>query len=190
VPANQIVDLNPGDIFVHRNVANLFLHTDLGALSVLQYAVEVLKVRHIIVCGHYGCGGVIAAVRDKQFGLIDHWLRNIKDVVDVYRPKLELYLQSVTDQPQSPSGADGSSDPVQKMLDVVCELNAMKSLQNICQTNIVQNAWSRGQDLSVHGWCYRLADGLINDLDLCVSNEYELEGKIAQFLARRFPEKK
>lgn len=164
VPANQIVGLAPGEVFVHRNVANVVTHTDFNCLSVIQYAVEVLKVRHIIVCGHYGCGGVKAALQDQPFGLIDNWLRHIKDVYETS----EL-ANSATDRAQ--------------LADRMCELNVAAQVRNVCHTTIVQDAWRRGQPLSVHGWIYSLRDGILHDLDLCISDPdrlasiYRMRGK-------------
>ncbi|KAI9021301.1 carbonic anhydrase [Hyaloraphidium curvatum] len=148
VPANQIVGLLPGEVFVHRNIANCVNHTDLSCLSVIQYAVEALKVKHIIVCGHYACGGVLAAMGTKQYGLLDNWLRAIKDLYYIHHHQLEPI-------PDFSARAD-----------LLCELNVARSVENVCHTSIVQNAWSRGQKLSVHGWCYRVDDGLIRDLHL------------------------
>jgi carbonic anhydrase len=156
VPANQIVGLLPGEVFVHRNVANVVSHTDLNCLSVIQYAVEVLQVEHIIVCGHYGCGGVAGALADVPLGLIDNWLRQIKDVYD----RSDL------------SGSD-EVDSTQRT-NALCELNIAAQVQNVCHTTIVQDAWRRGQNLSVHGWIYSLEDGLLHDLDLCISNPEQL----------------
>lgn len=156
VPANQIVGLAPGEVFVHRNVANVVSHTDLNCLSVVQYAVEVLKVRHIIVCGHYGCGGVKAALEDVPLGLIDNWLRLIKDV---YRS----------------SELNGSGIDPEAVVDRLCELNVAAQVRNVCYTTIVQDAWQRGQELSVHGWIYSLKDGLLHDLELCISGPGQLE---------------
>jgi carbonic anhydrase len=152
VPANEIVGMKPGELFVHRNVANIVSHTDFNCLSVLQYAVEALKVRHVIVCGHYGCGGVIAAQKNKRLGLIDNWLRHVQDVQEKYRGILE----PITDE--------------EERQDRLCELNVIEQAVNVCQTTVVQEAWSRGQDLTVHGWIYRLDDGLLHDLGLCVSS--------------------
>jgi carbonic anhydrase len=152
VPATEICGLNPGEMFVHRNVANVVVHTDFNALSVLQYAVEVLRVEHVIVCGHYGCGGVRAALENRALGLIDNWLRNIKDVYDKHRAEL-------SHQSMSP----------QQRLDRLCELNVADQVANLCYTTIVQDAWARGQSLTVHGWIYGLQDGLLKDLDLCIS---------------------
>ena len=147
VPANQIVGLDPGDIFVHRNVANLVVHTDFNCLSVLQYAVEVLKVKHIIICGHYGCGGVAAALQNMEHGLIDNWLRNIKDLYEQH----EMLFRDI------------KSD--EERVNALCRLNVIGQVSNVSHTTIVQNAWNRGQDLSVHGWIYSIKDGLIKDLD-------------------------
>lgn len=147
VPANQIVGLDLGDIFVHRNVANLVVHTDFNCLSVLQYAVEVLKVKHIIICGHYGCGGVAAALQNMEHGLIDNWLRNIKDLYEQH----EMLFRDI------------KSD--EERVNALCMLNVIGQVSNVSHTTIVQNAWKRGQDLSVHGWIYSIKDGLIKDLD-------------------------
>jgi carbonic anhydrase len=152
VPANQIVDLAPGEIFVHRNIANLVIHTDLNCLSVIQYAVEVLKVKHIIVCGHYGCSGVKAAMDNHEHGLIDNWLRNIKDVYRLHREKI--------DAPQNE----------QDRLNLLCELNVVEQVGNVCHTTIVQSAWKAGQELTVHGWAYSIEDGILKDLNVCASN--------------------
>jgi len=154
VPANQIVGLAPGEVFVHRNIANVVSHTDFSCLSVLQYAVEVLKVRHVIVCGHYGCGGVAGALGNQPLGLIDNWLRHIKDVYEA-----------------SPlTGEDNGSSVVDKL----CELNVAAQVRNVCYTTIVQDAWHRGQEVSVHGWIYSIQDGLLKDLGLCISNPDQL----------------
>lgn len=152
VPANEIVGLAPGEIFVHRNVANVVVHTDLNCLSVVQYAVEVLKVEHIIVCGHYGCGGVAAALEGKSHGLIDNWLRHIKDVYHENRKTLNQ-IEDLTARRNK-----------------LCELNVEAQVANVCYTTIVQDAWSRGQQLSVHGWIYSLQNGLINDLEHCIDS--------------------
>jgi carbonic anhydrase len=156
VPANQIVDLLPGELFVHRNVANLVVHTDLNCLSVLQYAVDVLRVRHVIVCGHYGCGGVQAAFTRQRLGLADNWLRHVQDVETRHRDALARI-----------------ADPA-KRCDRLCELNVIEQVANLCQTTIAQDAWSRGQSLSIHGWIYRLGDGLLHDLGICVSDHGQL----------------
>ncbi|MGO4998759.1 carbonate dehydratase [Oceanisphaera sp. W20_SRM_FM3] len=155
VPANQLTGLLPGDVFVHRNVANLVMHTDFNCLSVVQYAVEVLKVKHIIICGHYGCGGVKAAMGDAELGLIDNWLASLKDLYQRYRKD----LLSVEDE--------------QRREDALCELNVVEQVANLCRTTIVQHAWQRGQELSVHGWVYGIQDGRLHDLDVCVSEKEE-----------------
>lgn len=158
VPANEIVGLMPGELFVHRNVANVVAHTDMNCMAVLQFAVEVLKVRHVIICGHYGCGGVKAAMGHTQLGLIDSWLRHIKDVYFRHREALE------------PIRTEGEK------VDRLCELNVMAQVYNVCYTTIVQNAWARGQSLSVNGWIYGLSNGLINDLKVSVSSPEEIPG--------------
>ncbi|HEV3145373.1 MAG TPA: carbonate dehydratase [Gemmataceae bacterium] len=158
VPANQIVGLLPGEMFVHRNVANLVVHTDLNCLSALHFAVEVLGVRHVIVCGHYGCGGVLAALRDDHLGLIDNWLRHVQDVRNKHHTQL----------------ARLSSEPERH--DRLCELNVIEQVQNVCRTTVVQEAWRRGQELAVHGWIYGLGDGLLRDLSMCVTSEGDLSG--------------
>lgn len=157
VPANQILGLKPGEVFVHRNVANLVVHTDMSCLSVMQFAVEVLKVEHIIVCGHYGCGGVHAACGTKHFGLIDNWLRNIKDIYALHRPELE----KITD--------------MQERGDRLCELNVVEQVKHVCHTTIVQSAWNSGHPLSVHGLIYSLSDGLLRDLAVRISSVQQLE---------------
>jgi len=152
VPANQITNTLPGDIFVHRNIANVVTHTDMNLLSVLDYSVNVLKVKHIIVCGHYGCGGVNAALGDKQVGLIDNWLRNIKDVIRIHEREMSTL-----------------KDP-QKRSDRLVELNAIESAANVMSTSIVQNAWASGQELSVNAWVYSLKTGLITDMLVSASS--------------------
>lgn len=156
VPATQIADVLPGEIFVHRNIANLVVHTDLNCLSVIQYAVDVLKVKHIIVCGHYGCGGIKAALENKEHGLIDNWLLNIKDLCRLHQEKLD-------------TAADGT-----ERLNLLCELNVVEQVANVCHTTIVQNAWKNGQNLTVHGWIYSIEDGILRDLNVCVTNPDEL----------------
>jgi carbonic anhydrase len=151
VPANEIVGLPPGEIFVHRNVANVVVHTDLNCLSVLQYAVDVLAVEHVIVCGHYGCGGVRAVVANASLGLIDNWLRHVQDVRD-------RHLESVA------TIADENA-----RIDRLCELNVVEQVRHVCQTTIVHDAWRRGQLLTVHGWIYSLQDGLLRDLQVSTS---------------------
>ena len=156
VPANEIVNLLPGSIFVHRNIANVVVHTDLNCLSVLQYAVELLQVKHIIVCGHYGCGGIKAALENREHGLIDNWLRHIKDIYRYHREML-----------------DAIDDERQK-LDRMCELNVVEQVANVCHTTIVQNAWKTGQQLSVHGWIYSIENGILKDLDVCLTGPDEI----------------
>lgn len=146
VPANEIVGLLPGELFVHRNIANAVVHTDLNCLSVLYYAVSVLKIKHIIVCGHYGCGGIQAALGDRQMGLADHWLRNIRDI---YYNKREQFEDSLSERDR---------------VNLLCELNVAQQVANVTHTSIVQNAWDQGQDLSVHGWIYDIGDGLLKKL--------------------------
>lgn len=145
VPANEIVGLLPGEVFVHRNVANIVVHTDFNCLSVLQFAVEVLKVRHIMVVGHYNCGGVRAALQPQNLGLIDNWLRNIRDIAVKHHDTLQAL-------------------PEGERLERLCELNVVEQVHNVCHTTIVQNAWARGQQLAVHGWIYRISDGVLHDL--------------------------
>ncbi|WP_299978513.1 carbonate dehydratase [uncultured Pseudoteredinibacter sp.] len=159
VPANTLVDLPPGEVFVHRNIANVVVHTDLNMLSVLHYAVAVLKVKHVIVCGHYGCGGVMAAMEDKSHGLIDNWLRHIKDVARFHKEELAKLPES-------------------ERIDRMCELNVMEQVRNVANTSVVKNAWSEGQELSVHGWIYNINNGVLNDLDMCVSDSLELSSEI------------
>src|SRR5215468_4405040 len=156
VPANQIVGLLPGDMFVHRNVANVVVHTDLNCLSAIQFAVEALRVEHIIVCGHYGCGGVLAALRDDKLGLIDNWLRHVQDV----RRKHQAQIDTLETETQRHG--------------CLCELNVIEQVANVCQTTVVREAWARGQTLAVHGWVYALRDGLLRDLGTCITAEGEL----------------
>lgn len=157
VPANQILGLAPGEVFVHRNVANLVVNTDLNCLSVIQYAVEVLKVEHIMVCGHYGCGGVKAACGHDQLGLIDNWLRNIKNTYALHQKEL-----------------DKINDAAEKS-DRLCELNVLAQVENVCHTTIVQNAWQRGQKLAIHGLIYRLNNGLLHDLATHIDSADQLQ---------------
>ncbi len=158
VPANQIVGLLPGEMFEHRNVANVVVHADLNCLSALQFAVEALKVRHVIVCGHYGCGGVLAALRDDHLGLIDNWLRHVQDV----RRQHQIHLARLPSEPERHAR--------------LCELNVIEQVVNVCHTTVVREAWGRGQELAVHGWIYSLRDGLLRDLAMCVTAEAELPG--------------
>jgi len=146
VPANQITNTAPGQIFVHRNIANMVIHSDMNMLSVLDYAVNVLKVKHVIVTGHYGCGGVIAAMSNHQFGLIDNWLRHIKDVYRLHAPELEQIAD------------------MDERCDRLVEINVIENVYNLCKTSIVQNAWETGQQLGVHGWVYSLSTGIITDM--------------------------
>ncbi|WP_372982886.1 carbonate dehydratase [Marinobacter sediminum] len=157
VPANQIVDLMPGELFVHRNVANVVVHTDFNCLSVLQFAVEVLKVKHIMVVGHYGCGGVRAALLNEGSGLITNWLRHIQDVRDLHQP----ILDQVAD--------------VKDRVDRLCELNVVEQVDHVTQNSIVQDAWKRGQPLTVHGFVYALHDGVLRDMGLSISSNDERE---------------
>ncbi len=155
VPANQIVDLAPGEVFVHRNIANVVVHSDLNALSVIQYAVEHLKVRHIMVVGHYGCGGVKAALDNKPMGLAGNWVRHVRDVYDAHRPALELLPESTRFRR-------------------LCELNVIAQVINTCQTTVVRDAWAQSQPLTVHGWIYDVADGLLKDLQMRIDADTPL----------------
>ncbi len=155
VPANQILGLLAGEIFVHRNIANVVVHTDLNCLSVVQFAVDILKVKHVLVVGHYGCAGVAAALANRRLGLIDNWLRHIQDI----RLKHATYLET---------------QPEERRADRLCELNVIEQVVNVCQTTIVQDAWDRGQDLTVHGWTYAIHDGLMRDLKMSVASNMEL----------------
>jgi carbonic anhydrase len=157
VPANQITNTAPGEIFVHRNIANMVIHTDMNMLSVLDYAVNVLKVKHVIVTGHYGCGGVIAAMSNKEFGLIDNWLRHIKDV---YRLHADELLAIADDQ---------------QRVDRLVELNVIENVYNLCKTSIVQNAWAKGQEVGVHGWVYSLKTGVINDMKVSTTDNEKMD---------------
>lgn len=156
VPANQIVGLLPGEMFVHRNIANVVVHTDLNCLSAVQFAVEVLQVGHIIVCGHYGCGGVLAALRDNRFGLTDNWLRHVQDVRGKHRAQLD------------------AMETEEQRHERLCELNVVEQVANVCQTTIVRDAWANGRSLAVHGWIYGIGDGLLRDLGVCVTAESEI----------------
>jgi carbonic anhydrase len=156
VPATHLVNLDPGEMFVHRNVANVVVHTDLNCLSVMQYAVDVLRVKHIIVCGHYGCGGVKAALINLKLGLIDNWLRHIQDVME----KHKAAIAAVQDR--------------EKQMDLLCELNVIEQAVNVCQTTVVQGAWERRHNLTVHGLIYGLSDGRLRELDLRIGNNDEI----------------
>ncbi|WP_418647617.1 carbonate dehydratase [Thauera butanivorans] len=155
VPANQIIGLAPGEVFVHRNVANVVVHTDLNALSVIHYAVEMLRVKHILVVGHYGCGGVKAALNDNRTGLTDNWLRHVQDVRDRHTERL------------------AQIDDADVRLDRLCELNAIHQVVNVCQTSVLREAWQRGQNVTVHAWCYSLDNGLVNNLGLSAGSRDE-----------------
>ncbi len=161
VPANEIVDLMPGELFVHRNVGNVVVHTDLNCLSVMQYAIDVLKVEHLMVCGHYGCGGIQAALSNTKLGLVDNWLRHIQDVSYKYRTQL-------------------AEVPEELKADLLCELNVCEQVINVAQTTAVQNAWERGQPLTLHGWIYSLKDGLLRDLNMTMSQADDLTKKAKQ----------
>jgi carbonic anhydrase len=163
VPANEIVGLLPGELFVHRNVANIVVHTDLNCLSVLQFAVDVLKVEHVIVCGHYGCGGVRAASEGARLGLVDNWLRNIQDINHKHEERIR-------------------NSPSEERLDLLCELNVIEQAVNVAQTTIVQDAWLRGQKLSIHGWIYAISNGLLRDLECTMSG---LEDMTAVSMAQK-----
>jgi len=151
VPANQIVGLLPGELFVHRNIANMVVHTDLNCLSVVQFAVDVLKVRHVIVCGHYGCSGVRAALHNERHGLVDNWLRHIQDVRHAHAPKLEAL-------------------PDEQRAERLCELNVIEQVLNLSRTSILEDAWARGQAVSVHGWIYGIGDGLLRNLEMTAAS--------------------
>jgi carbonic anhydrase len=156
VPANEIVGVLPGEIFVHRNLANVVVHTDLNALSVIHYAVDILKVNHIIVCGHYGCGGIKSALGNKDFGLLDNWLRHIKDVYRLHQDAIDRC----------------ENDTLKENL--LCELNIMEQVANVCHTSIIQNAWKAGHPLTIHGWIYNIEDGILKDLKLATSTVEEI----------------
>lgn len=156
VPANELIGLRPGEVFVHRNIANMVIHTDTNCLSVIQYAVDFLKVKHIIVCGHYGCGGVKGAMDCRPQGLVDNWLRHIRDIYSKY----EHVLNPIADET--------------RRIEKLCELNVIEQVANVCHTTIVQEAWRRGQELAVHGWVYALENGLLRDLHVCVRKADEL----------------
>ncbi len=157
VPANEIVGLLPGELFVHRNVGNLVIHTDMNCLSALQYAVDLLKIKHVIVCGHYGCGGIAAAMEDRPHGLVDNWLRHVRDIAHRNHAELDAI----------PKDAE--------RLRRLCELNVIDQVINVGNTTILQDAWGRGQPTAIHGWIYDLHDGLLRDLDVCVTSRMELD---------------
>ncbi|MDQ2971897.1 MAG: carbonate dehydratase [Rhodanobacteraceae bacterium] len=169
VPANQIVDLPPGEVFVHRNVANVVVHADLNCLAVMQFAVDVLKVEHIMVVGHYGCGGVQAVLDGERLGLVDNWLRHVGDVLQKHRESLMTIAQA---------------EPRQARL---CELNVIEQVVNVCQSTIVRDAWERSQRLAVHGWCYGLSDGRLRELGMDVSHPEELAATYERALKQVMP---
>ena len=164
VPANELVDLLPGELFVHRNVANVVVHSDLNCLSVIQFATDLLKVKHIIIVGHSGCGGVRAALNDTRIGLADNWIRHVQDVRNRHQP----WLDTVTEE---------------RRVDALCELNVIEQARNACQTTIVQDAWARGQELVVHGWYYGLSDGLLHDLQITVAAPGQMSGAFERAVA-------
>ncbi|WP_449448041.1 carbonate dehydratase [Thermomonas brevis] len=170
VPANQVIDLLPGEVFVHRNIANVMVHTDLNCMSTIQFAVDVLKVRHILVVGHYGCGGVGAALHGTRLGLVDNWIRHVGDVAQKHAALLDAV-------------------PAEARHDTLCELNAIEQAENVCLTTVVQDAWARGQQLAVHGWVYSLADGKVRELGMDVDGHAALAdvyaGAIAGVRGRR-----
>lgn len=168
VPANQITGLAPGEVFVHRNIANVVVHTDLNALSVIQFAVDLIKVKHIIVVGHYGCSGVRAAQKKARIGLADNWIRHVQDVQD----KHGKYLGSILKESES--------------FDGLCELNVIEQVMNVCQTSSVQDAWLNKQDLTVHGWIYDLKDGGVRDLGMSIKNAAELESRYQSILTKNY----
>jgi len=157
VPANEIVGLLPGELFVHRNVANLVVHTDMNCLSVLQYAVDILKIKHVIVCGHYGCGGIKAAIEDRPHGLVDNWLRHVRDIQQRHHRMLDAM--------------PGDTARMGRL----CELNVVEQVINVGNTTIIHDAWARGQPTTVHGWIYDVADGILKDLDVCITSLTDLK---------------
>ncbi len=170
VPANQITGLEPGEVFVHRNIANVVVHSDLNALSTIQYAVDMLAVEHVIVCGHYGCGGVQAALHNARIGLADNWIRHIQDVRDRYKAPLD------------------AADPAQR-LDILCELNVIEQVVNVCHSTVMQDAWARGLVVTVHGWIYGVHDGLLQDLLMSVSGPEQLQSLHAAAVTKLFDRK-
>jgi carbonic anhydrase len=167
VPANQVVDLAPGEVFVHRNVGNLVVHSDLNCLSVLHYAVSALRVKHVLVVGHYGCGGVRAVMESLRLGLVDNWLRHLQDIKDRYRDCL------------------GAIDDTEERVNRLCELNVIEQVVNVCSTTTVRDAWARGQQLAVHGWAYSLENGLVTDLGVSISRERDIEAAHLAALEKR-----
>ena len=168
VPANQITGLAPGEVFVHRNIANVVVHTDLNALSVIQFAVDLIKVKHIIVVGHYGCSGVRAAQKKARIGLADNWIRHVQDVQDKHGKYLGAILKE------------------SERFDGLCELNVIEQVMNVCQTSSVQDAWLNKQDLTVHGWIYDLKDGRVKDLGVSIKNAAELESRYQSILSKNY----
>ena len=166
VPANQIIDMAPGEVFVHRNIANVVVHTDLNCLSAIQFAVDVLKVAHVLVVGHYGCGGVHAALHGSRLGLADNWIRHVGDVADKHAASLAAFGDA------------------ELRHDRLCELNVLEQVVNVCQTTILRDAWARGQAVSVHGWVYTLRDGKVHDLGMDVDGTEQIEARYAEALAR------
>jgi len=165
VPANEIMGLLPGEVFVHRNVANVVVHTDLNCLSVVQYGVDVLGVKHVIVCGHYGCGGVRGALAGSRLGLIDNWLRHVQDIRQKHAALLE-------------------GRETETAVDMLCELNVIEQVTNLCETTVIQEAWDRGQDLTVHGWIYKLHDGRLRDMRINITREQSIETSYREALQR------
>ena len=170
VPANQITGLEPGEVFVHRNIANVLVHSDLNALSTIQYAVDMLEVEHVIVCGHYGCGGVQAALQNARIGLADNWIRHIQDVRDRYQDRLQAAR-------------------LEEQLDILCELNVIEQVVNVCNSTVMQDAWARGRVVTVHGWIYGVHDGLLQDLLMSVSGPEKLQSLHAAAVAKLFDRK-
>lgn len=166
VPANEIIGLMPGEVFVHRNIANVVVHTDLNCLSVVQFAVEVLRVKHVLVVGHYGCGGVQAALQNRRIGLADNWLRHVQDVRHKHAARIDSFQEE------------------DERAACLCELNVIEQVSNLCQTTVVQDAWDRGQELKIHGWVYKLQDGLIRDLKMAAASPTELVDSYAQAVPR------
>lgn len=164
VPANQVIDLAPGEVFVHRNIANVMVHTDLNCMSTIQFAVDVLKVRHILVVGHYGCGGVGAALRGTRLGLVDNWIRHVGDVAQKHADLLEKL-------------------PEAQHHDALCELNAIEQAENVCLTTVISDAWARGQQVAVHGWVYSLTDGKVRELGMDVASPDALKANYAKAIA-------
>ena len=156
VPANEIVGLVPGEVFVHRNIANLVVHTDLNCLSVIHFAVQVLKIKHIIVCGHYGCGGIKAALENEDHGLIDNWLQHIRDIYRFHKVEMDALENELA------------------KFNLLCELNVREQVLNVCKTTIVKNVWNCGGELSVHGWIYDIRNGLLKDLGICITSEKDI----------------